>query len=146
MSNRQKRQPQASRRVLLAESDVEAARRLLGLLAGCAHSERDRQERLQQAQAELDFRYRRAEVMGRFAAEAPFALLLALYTTEHREGSMTVTRLTEVALLKHSTTLRWLDELVPEGWVERGSDREDARKVLLCLTSKARDVLDKLFA
>lgn len=151
MGNRDKARQHRPRRIFLAQPDVEAARRLLALFA-LEKSDEDRsppgrQERSQQAQAELDLRYRRFEVLGeRFAGEAPFTILLALYATEERESKVNFTRLAELSLLSHATTLRWVDILVQEGWIERRSHPDDKRQALVGLSARARSAIDELFA
>lgn len=149
MANGNKRQHPASRRILMTEQDAESARRLLSLLAPADSgkaSTTSRGERVQHAQAQLDLRYRRFKVLGKpFAAEAPFAMLLALYASEAREPQLTLSRLTELARITHPTAYRWVELLENAGWIDRADDPEDARKVLLRLRPAARNALDELF-
>ena len=93
---------------------------------------------------EAEVRERRLHLFD-FSAEAPFLLLLALYANEEWEPVITLTRLTQLAWLSLSTSIRWLDQLVEQGLIERGDDAGDGRKTLLSLTSKARTRLDELF-
>lgn len=151
MTKRTQQGPPRSRRLLLAHEDVQAARRLLSLLASDEPeqpgSRISRRELAQRAQAELDLRHRRFERLGdRFAAEPAFAILLALYIAEDKKSKLSVSRTVELSLLSNATAVRWIDLFVEEKWVCRRSDPEDARKVLLELTSTAREAIDDLFA
>jgi DNA-binding MarR family transcriptional regulator len=92
-------------------------------------------------------RLRRIEILGEtFSTEAPFAILLALYTTEHRDAPVIITRVNEVACLAQTTTLRWLSVLASEGWITRSKIAGDRRRVFLSLTDQARIALDQLFS
>jgi DNA-binding MarR family transcriptional regulator len=151
----QLRKPDQGRTVWLAGDDLSAARRVLAALgADTRHSPGpnaevaalDRQALLEQARLSLDARFRRTEILGTlFFAEPPFALLLALYVWEDRETVFTITRLGKLAGVHGSTALRWLDELVGDGWVARANVPDDRRKARVSLTDKGRQGLDELF-
>lgn len=105
-----------------------------------------REYMLQQAQAALALRQRRLELFGdALSAEAPFAMLLALYVNEDREPVLTLTRLTQLSWVNPSTAIRWLEVLVDDGWIDRATDPDDLRKVRLSMSTKARQKLDELF-
>jgi|SRR5690349_21357802 len=140
-----------SRWVLLTRPDVEAAGRLMSLLAletpGDTPAIATRRERVQRARAELKLRDQRLKVMGKeLAAEAPFAILLALYATEERVAELTITEVIKLAFITHTTAIRWLERLERKAWIERRADPNDTRKVLLRLSPAGRVVLDELFA
>jgi hypothetical protein len=145
-------------RVIVSEEDVAAARKVLQALAGggepvdgrsdhqsLAGRAPDRTELVRRAREACAFRERRLRVFS-FSAEPPFVLLLALYANEEWEPTMTLTRLIGVAWLTMSTTLRWLDVLVSEDWVQRRNDPDDARKTLLSLSDAGRALLDTFFS
>ena len=88
------------RRVFVSEDDVDAAARLLSLIARSRDlSQRaaagkpgnsNRSVALEQAQIALALRQRRVRFFeGSFSAEPPFTLLLALYANQDREPVMT---------------------------------------------------------
>lgn len=129
----------------LSDREIEAARTLLRLLAGDApQALAGREARVENGQRMLAFRQRRMEILN-LRAEPPFAILLALYANEPWEPAIPLTRLTLLASVGMSSTLRWLEVLFAEGLIERGDDPDDLRKTMLRLTSKARAKMDKLF-
>src|SRR4051794_12413046 len=150
-----KRSSKAPRRVFcVAAEDVDAARRVLALLAQ-GHEEDEqlspiadgRGPLLGRARFVLALKERRLELFGGdFSAEPPLDILLGLYLSEGADTIVTVSKLAELSLVSLTTVLRWLDFLVGNGWVERSSVAEDARKCRLTLTAKARDALDQLFS
>jgi DNA-binding MarR family transcriptional regulator len=130
---------------------VAAARRLLAALGGEGEQSEtagvDSARALERGQLWLSLSQRRVAVLDRsFSAEAPFMMLLALYATEKREPSVTVTNLTQLAGTTPSTTLRWIEPLMDGGWITRSSVAEDRRKALISLTEKARRGLEELFS
>lgn len=134
--------------VLLLEEDREAARRLLALLSDSNGPRTgDRAQALARAKAALLLRHRRSEILGpRLSSEAPYSILLALYATDGAETGVTVTRLTQIATLRFSTALRWLEPLVAKGWIIREDDKDDGRRARVFLSDKSRDALDRLFS
>jgi hypothetical protein len=132
----------------LAAEDVEAARKLLALIAEQSENRpvsADRGALLERARLVLGLKQRRVELLGRdFSAEPPFDMLLALCIHEETDETVTVTRLAQLAHLTLSTTLRWLDLLVSNGWIDRGTVDGDARKSRLTLTNKSRQTLARL--
>lgn len=148
--------PKPDRRHILwlAEADVSAARRILGLLAetdrssfaGDRASPAGPAEALERARNLLLLRPRRIEIFGPdFSSEPPFAMLLALYSHEGRQPALTANQLSEFAWLAPSTNLRWLDLLVKGGWVERSTEATDRRRARIVLTDKARHAMQELF-
>jgi DNA-binding MarR family transcriptional regulator len=144
------------RRFFVSDDDVEAARKLLGILTetaplgpgeppgGKSGELPDRNARVQNAQEWSRLRQRRIQELG-MPAETPFAVLIALYTNEEWEPVVTLTRLTQLAWLSMSTMLRSLDVLFGHGWIVQQDDPNDLRKSLLSLTPKGRAMLDALF-
>ena len=142
--------------MVVSDDDIAAAKKLLEKLVNASSavpgdvqeapigSPADRREMLARARAVCEVRERRLHLFD-FSAEAPFLLLLALYANEEWEPVITLTRLTQLAWLSLSTSIRWLDQLVEQGLIERGDDAGDGRKTLLSLTTKARTRLDELF-
>ncbi len=108
------------RRVFVSEDDVDAAERLLSLIArsrelsqraaaGKSGKPSNRSEALEQAQIALALRQRRVRFFeGSFSAEPPFTLLLALYANQDREPVMTYTRLIQLAWVSSARR--------PAGW------------------------------
>lgn len=92
----------------------------------------------------LAFRQRRIDQLG-LTAEPPFALLVALYVNEQWEPYLTSTRLTQLAWVGMSSTLRWIEKLLADGLIEQSNDPEDLRKVKVSLTALGRAKLDVLF-
>jgi len=142
----------------LTEEDIAAARRVLLVLgereagASDGHSDRreaaapDRRNMFDRAELLLAMRERRIHVFGsRFSTEQPFAMLLALYVIEDREPAITVSRLAELACLNMTTTLRWLDILLKQGWLSRASTK-DRRKAQISLTEKSREAMERLLS
>lgn len=137
------------RRVVLSDQEIEAARTTLRVLAGPPEESRpepadDWETKIEKARRMLAFRQRRMEILD-LRAEAPFAILLALYANEPWEPAITLTRLTLLSSVGMSSTLRWLEGLLAEKLVERGDDPDDLRKTILRLTSKGRGKMDELF-
>jgi hypothetical protein len=135
----------------LSDADVSAATRLLALLArgeGAAPAARQSRIALEPqdlAGYALALRKRRIALLGdMFAAEPPFAILLALYSSRTRAGARSATELTEAVCLPPSTALRWLGPMATAGWIARARG-SDARKARISLTEKATDALDQLF-
>lgn len=145
-------------RVFVSDDDAAAACKVLQVLAAArqrAAPADDRQERAvgsderslmrDRAHETLILRERRMEALS-FSAEVPFMLMVALYVHEEQESAITHTRLCQLAWVGNSTTLRWLETLVSEGFVDRVADPTDGRKVMLSLSPKGRSSLDGLFA
>jgi DNA-binding MarR family transcriptional regulator len=145
------------RLVWLSEEDVSAAARLLSLLGAPgmddagpdgrgASKAAARNRAVERASLALYLRQRRIERLGEmFAHEPPFQMLLSLFVSEKRESAVTITRLSDLAWLTPSTTLRWLEALVGDGWISRTDVADDARKSRLCLTDKAHAAIEELF-
>ena len=142
------------RRLLVAEEDVAAARRLLSVLApsGADHGEEqerrpDAQEVRQRAHIELALRQRRMQIFEEsLATEVAFALLLALYVAEGHEPIANMTRLSKLAAVQLTTTQRWVGFLIQKGLIKRAKPGKDRRKAVLSLTAEARSKLDELFS
>jgi DNA-binding MarR family transcriptional regulator len=140
----------------LTDEDIAAARRVLLVLsereAGAADGHPDGRNLavpdprnlFDRAELLLAMRERRIHVFGaRFSTEQPFAMLLALYVIEDREPAITVSRLAELACINMTTTLRWLDILLKQGWLSRTST-QDRRKAQISLTEKSREAMERL--
>ena len=142
--------PWRNRFYWLAEEDVAAATRLLGLLTRADLQDRgrgvpDATELEDFARSALALRHRRIKLMGdMFATEAPFAMLLSLYAGRASGVPQTAAELTASAGLTPSTLLRWLAPLVAQGWLVR-TRGSDARKAQISLTPQAEKALDELF-
>jgi DNA-binding MarR family transcriptional regulator len=144
------------RRIFVSEDDVAAARKVLEVLTSEATPQPhegnqtpttdgpSRSVGTQKARQMLAFRQRRIEQLG-LQAEPPFALLVALYVNEHWEPYLTSTRLTQLAWVGMSSTLRWIDKLLAEGLIEHSDDPEDLRKIKVSLSALGRAKLDALF-
>ena len=149
-------QRSALRRLFVSEDDVAAARRILEVLSseaaqvaqkddhGPTQDDQSASAGIQRARQVLAFRQRRIEQLG-LHAEPPFALLVALYTNEQWEPYLTSTRLTQLAWVGMSSTLRWIDKLLAEGLIERSDNPEDLRKIKVSLSPLGRAKLDALF-
>jgi hypothetical protein len=153
------RRSSPSRHLLVHDSEIEAARTLLQLLANegaTAQGRRDaggttpaakRSPIRDKAEDVFAFRQRRMEMFdGSFGSEAPFALLLTLYVCEGREPEISVRLLAKLAWLAYTTTVRWVDELDQKGWVRLDTHRSDGRAHRVELTEKARAALEELFS
>jgi DNA-binding MarR family transcriptional regulator len=75
--------------------------------------------------------------------EPAWDMLLALYCLPTRGELMTVTALTYAAEVPQSTGHRWQGTLRAEGLIERGRQEVDARKQIVRLTPKGRDLMDE---
>jgi DNA-binding MarR family transcriptional regulator len=138
------------RPILVTDEDVAAARRLLALVADESSGggpPRDRRQLVEDARWVHGLRQRRLAIFGEsFIAEPPFAILLGLYANEPEEGQVTVTRLAQLAWTSPTSTLRWLEELVRDGWLVRLSGESRHRGAKIMLSAKARSALDRLFS
>lgn len=151
--------PPLGRQIVVSDADVAAAERLLSMLVAsesrrgkpgdsALHSEVDNPSvLLAEAWRAFALRQRRLKVFGKgFTAEPPFAILLTLYVTENLEPIITISRLSELAMLSLTTVLRWLDQLTDGKWIERTEDKSDGRRVHIALTNKARLALQQVFS
>src|SRR5689334_9878422 len=144
-----KRAPDRPVVVWIADDDIAAARRLFALLGEERSADQlrpgDRRLALDRARSSMFLRQRRLELLGEeFAAEPPFALIVALYAGEKEESEMSPTRLSQLTALPMTTAIRWIEDLANSGWVDR---RElPRRKTRISLTDKTRRALDELFS
>jgi DNA-binding MarR family transcriptional regulator len=139
----------------LSEQEIEAARRLLTLLSGAAEGPGaagqdnagiDRGHAIERAVGVMRLRRRRTEVVGEtFVVEAAFHILLALYVNEVARPEVSLTELSELAGVAFATTARWVDILLPEGWIER-AESKNTQRLKLRLSGGARERLDRLFS
>lgn len=144
------------RSLWLSEKDIEAATRLLEILArdpgtsdprGQSEGAVDRKCLLERANALMALRQRRVALLGpKFATDAPFDMLVALYAAGSIGDIFTARQLRQVADLTEGTTARWLHELVKEGWVTKAAVKTDARMVQLSLTPKAVEAVEQLLS
>lgn len=69
----------------------------------------------------------------------------ALSYLENNEG-VSQKRLAELTELDPMTLVRMLDRMEADGWVERRSDPDDRRARSLCLTARAKPILEHIAA
>jgi DNA-binding MarR family transcriptional regulator len=120
--------------------DVEAQQ----LREGAARRRPTRGELTRLACKIYDARRARARVLNdELFGEPAWDMLLALYGLPARGEILTVTALNYASDVAQSTGLRWQDRLRDEGLIERGPCEIDARKQMLRLTSKGRDLMEQ---
>jgi DNA-binding MarR family transcriptional regulator len=73
-------------------------------------------------------------------------MLLVLYILDAAGEAPSVTRITELSAGPMTTALRALDRFEAEGFITRYPHNHDRRQVLLKLTDRAREMLDRYFA
>ena len=144
--------------LLLSNEDVEAASRLMRLLAQSVQAEvvrlpaTDRQSTLtrealvQAARRELERRRRRTRFLpeGMFG-EPAWEILLMLYVEQHGVR-LKIARLTEMIGLPGTTTLRWVNYLQDRHLILREEHPTDRRAVFVRLTPKAIETIDGFFS
>lgn len=73
-------------------------------------------------------------------------MLLALYILDAAGETPSVTRITELSAGPMTTALRALDRFELEGFISRYPHGHDRRLVLLKLTDRGREMLDRYFS
>jgi DNA-binding MarR family transcriptional regulator len=127
-----------------SEKDRNDAARLLTLILGGGHANgaiRDR-DAIPIARAILEDRKRRAQFFnpGMFG-EPGWDLLLNLYVFDRDGRCLTIGKLTKLAGVSQSTSLRWLEYLTDQKLIIREQHPTDARTAYVVLTDKAREAL-----
>ena len=93
-------------------------------------------------------RRRRARIFGNndLFGEPSWDIMLDLFIAGERKKLVSVTSACIGADVPTTTALRWLTILEKRGLVVRQIDGQDARRVLVSLTDKARDVMIAYFS
>jgi DNA-binding MarR family transcriptional regulator len=128
----------------LSPRDREDAARLLSLLLGEGGAEEQRRDvnLIQLAETIIEARRRRAEIFNpAMFGEPAWELLLTLFVMDREGPRLTIGRLAQVAGIKLTTALRWLDYLEDQAFVRREQHPTDARTAFIELTDKARETL-----
>ena len=128
----------------LSPRDREDAARLLSLLLGEGGAEAQRQDvgLIQLAESIIEARRRRAEIFNpAMFGEPAWELLLTLFVMDREGPRLTIGRLAQVAGIKLTTALRWLEYLEDQAFVRREQHPTDARTAFIELTDKARETL-----
>lgn len=90
---------------------------------------------------------RREELLGSvIRPDQRWDMLLVLYILDAAGEAPSVTRITELSAGPMTTALRALDKFEAEGFITRYPHKHDRRQVLLKLTDRAREVLERYFA
>ena len=94
------------------------------------------------ARAILEDRKRRSQIFnpGMFG-EPGWDLLLNLYVVDRDGPRLTIGKVTQLAGVSLSTSLRWLEYLKDQGLITREHHPTDARTAYVALTDKAREAL-----
>ena len=95
----------------------------------------------------LKVRDNRRTVFGNsFFGEPSWDMLLELYDAHFKGRRESVSSLCVASGVPSTTALRWLGNLVDEGWLKRTPDPTDARRSFVELTDKGLDAMSKVFA
>ena len=95
----------------------------------------------------LDLRRRRVEEFGSaMFGEPAWDMLLAAYVAEQHQDCSTIASLTSIAGVSHSVALRWLTFLIGEGLVERSAHPTRPGQMLIRLTERSREALERYLA
>jgi DNA-binding MarR family transcriptional regulator len=153
-----------TRLVALTEKDVVDATRILALLRGerPAHSADsaesvtthlresggpDRAQLIAWAKRDFDARRMRYNFLSRsMFGEAAWEILIVLYITEHSQSRHSVSKIAELCGSPLTSSVRWLDYLEREKYLERSDHPTDRRTVLILLTDLGRSVLDSYYS
>lgn len=151
-------QDPAGRLVLLSGKDIEAATRLMRLLAEGAKADvvgisdigqpqvLSRETLIEAAHLELKKRVRRKELVPeQIFGEPGWEILLLLYVEQH-STRLNIARLSSQLGLPGTSALRWLNFLEENALVERDPNPIDQRSAFLRLTVKAIKALDIYFS
>lgn len=141
--------------IKLSRSDVEAAKRLLSLVASADKkiviepaaveaiaSASDSRPLQRRAREILANRRRRYEIFGRaMFSEPAWEILLLLYTVE-AGPRQTISRLADLSGASKSTALRWIDYLEGQRLVRRESHPTDRRSAFVELSERGREAIE----
>ena len=147
------RSPGSAKRSPLSDEKLEHALEIINRLGASRASMSPqltglaiRIEYIKRARQELASRRRRIGIFGNtMFAEAGWEILLTLYG-EFSLSAQTISRISETVTTAPTTTLRWLDYLEAQGFLERRSHPTDTRAVLIELTDKAVNTMDLYFS
>jgi DNA-binding MarR family transcriptional regulator len=143
--------------VILSARDVRDAKRLLSVLSGDQRPASDlsdasasttpgfidREVLIERARQIYLARRRRHRIFGKsMFGEPAWDVLLVLYIAEHAGPRYTIGRLTQVAGLATTTSLRWLDYLEGQRLIARDSHPTDKRAVFVEITDKGLHEMD----
>ena len=132
----------AGRAVILTESEVQDAARLLAKLTGAEVACTP----VNLARKAFQERRRRIAIFGNeMFGETGWDILLLLYTDVERPRHK-VGMLANFTGAAPTTVARWLDYLEVREWVKRSSHPTDLRVVLVELTDRGRSRLDSYFS
>lgn len=135
--------------VELSDSDLDAARRLLTLLAAndvfeqaVKRTPEGSDDLRQRARQILAQRKRRTMKFGcAMFGEPAWEILLWLYALD-AEARQSLGRLSELSLSSRSTAVRWIGYLERNQWVEREPHPTDRRSSFIKLTDDGRSMLE----
>lgn len=91
-------------------------------------------------------RIRNSYFPANYFSDAAWDILLDIDYAERHGLSYSVTDLGVDAGIPLTTTLRYLNKLERDGFVERRADRNDKRRAIVVLTGNGRQALDQVFA
>jgi DNA-binding MarR family transcriptional regulator len=95
----------------------------------------------------LEVRANRRAVFGAsFFGEPSWDMLLELYDAHFKGRRECVSSLCIASGVPSTTALRWLGNLVEEGWITRVPDPKDARRTFVELTERGVEAMSKVFA
>lgn len=150
MSSSTTRNPKQRKKLVeLSEQDVEAARRLLAILATTPVDEITGKsvshafELQNRARKILARRKERIAIFGSpIFGEPAWEMLLWLYAMD-TEARQSLSRLTELSGSSRSTAVRWIGYLEKKGWLTREPHPTDRRSAFIQLTSLGRRDLER---
>lgn len=80
----------------------------------------------------------------RLSADPVWDMFLDLYLAEHRGRAISLTSLSTASNVPPTTALRSIKLLTNEGWLTRSPDPNDARRIHVALTGKARSRIETM--
>lgn len=146
--------------VELSSADAEEIARLLGLLlkrevrpsdlSALRFGRREapgRAELIEMASALLSEGRRRSEQFNPVMfGEPAWEMLLVLYVSDFEGRPQTIGKLVSSIGVPQTTALRWIDYLEKERLISRETHPRDRRTVVIEITEKAREKLDRYFS
>lgn len=95
----------------------------------------------------LNLRTRRAQIFDNaLFGEPAWDMLLQLYDARLQRRTEYVTGLCVASGVPPSTALRWITSLLDSDWIERSFDLGDRRRVIVSLTVKGVDAMERFFS